>query len=398
MRGLQSYKQDIQIALPGSRVAVNITGLSKDDIQRGDVLAYPGQLHPTQLVDVHFRHLADADRPLKHNTEVKFFSGASETMATVRLLADETLHPNEDGWLQLRLRDAIPLTQRDRFILRYPSPAQTIGGGIIIDPNPQNRWKRFQPAVITRLATLYDGTPAERVAQASDTPRPQTLVQLQKTTAFDNAQLEQALQTALDEHKLVPVGDDQYWAVERFTALKTNLLTLVTAYHESYPLRLGIPREELRRRLETSHGLLNLTLSEHDQLIAQRDRVRHHTHTIQFSPQQQQAIAKLEVQITANPQQPPSYKEAVAVVGEDVLQAKIMLGDIVQISSDVIFDTVDFDQMIQAILQFIDDNGAVDVKIARDLLGTSRKYAIAILEYTDNQKITRRIGDERVRG
>ncbi|MEO1162318.1 MAG: selenocysteine-specific translation elongation factor [Chloroflexota bacterium] len=398
VRGLQSYKQDIETALPGSRVAVNIAGLSTDDIQRGDVLAYLGQLHPTQLIDVHFRHLADADRPLKHNAEVKFFSGASETMATVRLLNDETLHPNNESWLQLRLRDAIPLTQRDRFILRYPSPAQTIGGGIIIDPNPKQRWKRFQPNVISRLETLYEGTPAERVTQATDTPQPQTFSQLQKTTAYDDAQLQDAIQSALDEQKLVQVGEGQFWAFERLLALQSNMLNKVTDYHTSYPLRLGIPREELRRRLETSQALLSIILTENDTLVAQDDIVRHHAHTITFSTQQKQAIAQLDTQIADNPHQPPSYKEAVAIVSEDVLKAKIALGDIVQISPDVIFATADFEGIVQSVLRYIEENGTVDVKTARDLLGTSRKYAIAILEYTDAQKITRRVGDERVRG
>ncbi|MEL6403377.1 MAG: selenocysteine-specific translation elongation factor [Chloroflexota bacterium] len=398
VRGLQSYKQDIETALPGSRVAVNIAGLSTDDIQRGDVLAYLGQLHPTQLIDVHFRHLADADRPLKHNAKVKFFSGASETMATVRLLNDETLHPNNESWLQLRLRDAIPLTQRDRFILRYPSPAQTIGGGIIIDPNPKQRWKRFQPNVISRLETLYEGTPAERVTQATDTPQPQTFSQLQKTTAYDDAQLQDAIQSALDEQKLVQVGEGQFWAFERLLALQSNMLNKVTDYHTSYPLRLGIPREELRRRLETSQALLSIILTENDTLVAQDDIVRHHAHTITFSTQQKQAIAQLDTQIADNPHQPPSYKEAVAIVSEDVLKAKIALGDIVQISPDVIFATADFEGIVQSVLRYIEENGTVDVKTARDLLGTSRKYAIAILEYTDAQKITRRVGDERVRG
>ncbi|MEL6306493.1 MAG: selenocysteine-specific translation elongation factor [Chloroflexota bacterium] len=398
VRGLQSYKQDIETALPGSRVAVNIAGLSTDDIQRGDVLAYLGQLHPTQLIDVHFRHLADADRPLKHNAKVKFFSGASETMATVRLLNDETLHPNNESWLQLRLRDAIPLTQRDRFILRYPSPPQTIGGGIIIDPNPKQRWKRFQPNVISRLETLYEGTPAERVTQATDTPQPQTFSQLQKTTAYDDAQLQDAIQSALDEQKLVQVGEGQFWAFERLLALQSNMLNKVTDYHTSYPLRLGIPREELRRRLETSQALLSIILTENDTLVAQDDIVRHHAHTITFSTQQKQAIAQLDTQIADNPHQPPSYKEAVAIVSEDVLKAKIALGDIVQISPDVIFATADFEGIVQSVLRYIEENGTVDVKTARDLLGTSRKYAIAILEYTDAQKITRRVGDERVRG
>lgn len=133
-------------------------------------------------------------------------------------------------------------------------------------------------------------------------------------------------------------------------------------------------------------------------IIAAADNVHAATHSIRYTQQQQKNLAQLRDQIATQPQQPPSYKEAVALISEDVLQAEITLGNIVQIATDVIFARDDLDRFIGAALEYIDTTGTIDAKTLRDVMSTSRKYAIALLEYMDAQKITRRIGDERVRG
>jgi selenocysteine-specific elongation factor len=129
IRGLQTHKQKIERASPGSRVAVNLTGLAKDDLARGQVVTAPGWLKPTVLVDVDYRHLAGVEQPLRHNMEVKFFSGAAEILARTRILGQESIAPGEHGWLQVRLEEPVALVKGDHFILRRPSPGQTLGGG-----------------------------------------------------------------------------------------------------------------------------------------------------------------------------------------------------------------------------------------------------------------------------
>lgn len=398
VRGLQSYKQDIDIALPGSRVAVNVVGVSKEDITRGDVLAFPSQLQATQLIDVQFEYLADAGRPLKHNTDVKFFSGASETLATVRLLGRDELKPSDTGWLQLRLRDAIPLTQRDRFILRYPSPAQTIGGGLIVNPHPQKRWKRFDTSVIDQLRTQLDGTPAERVVQAADKDVPQKFVHLQKSTTYTNDNLHEAIDDALANNRLIQLADNTYWSTQRFQAMQEQIVFLVKTYHQQFPLRLGMPREELRSRLSIKNALLTLLLDLNTYIIHHADWVQLEGHRIVFTEAQEHSIAMLEDLVSSSPFTPPSYKDAVEIVGEDVLRALIELNEIVQVSADVIFTASTYEDMVNQILSAIDAEQDVDAKSVRDAFRTSRKYAIAVLEYLDQLGITKRIGDKRVRG
>ncbi len=208
VRGLQSYKQPVDLAQPGSRVAVNLSGIERQLIARGDVLTSPGALQATALIDVQFRHLLDAGRPLKHNAAVKFFSGAAEANAHVRLIADETLPPGRESWLQIRLDRPLALARGDRFILRYPSPAQTIGGGVIVDPHPARRWKRMQPQVIAALELKLRGTPAERLAQAAWQPAKRA--ELQGIVEDVDAALREALADGL----LLALPDGSYLASE----------------------------------------------------------------------------------------------------------------------------------------------------------------------------------------
>jgi len=161
IRGLQTHKKQIWQGEPGSRLAMNLSGISAHEIRRGDVVTKPNTLRSTQLVDVAFRLLPDAAKPLVHNQAVDFFSGATESPARVRLIGKETLQPGEEGWLQLRLERPVVVVSSDRYILRQPSPSITLGGGIILNPHPRRRWKRFDPMIIARLETLAKGAPDE---------------------------------------------------------------------------------------------------------------------------------------------------------------------------------------------------------------------------------------------
>jgi selenocysteine-specific elongation factor len=150
IRGLQTHKQKEDLALPGSRTAVNISGVTLEEIRRGDVVAHRGDYQPTRRMDVKFRLLKDASLALKHNTEVKLFVGAAEVLARVRTLGSEVINPGEPGWLQLEMKAPVVVMRGDHYILRRPSPGETMGGGTIIDPNPVGRHKRFTHGLIER--------------------------------------------------------------------------------------------------------------------------------------------------------------------------------------------------------------------------------------------------------
>lgn len=399
VRGLQSYKQAVPTSYPGSRTAVNISGVDKRAILRGHVLTRPGLLRPTALVDVRFRHLPDADRPLLHNTQVKVYCGAAETLARVRLLDRETLPPGETGWLQLRLQDALPLARGDRYIVRIPSPAQTIGGGVVVEPNPRRRWRRFQPKVIQNLETLMQGTPAQRLAQAAEGSEPVKRAELQKQTGMASAEFEDAVQQALAEGLLTALPDETLIATTTYRAAQRQILTLLEQFHQDTPLRAGMPREEMRSRLEVKNTTLNLLLASlENQVTVENNLVRLPGHAIRFSDQQQAAVDRLRQQLTDQPYTPPSYTEAADITGERVLRALIDMGEIVQIQRDIILTRPAYEEMVAVTLTIIDRDGKIDAKGLRDHFNTSRKYAIGLLEHLDTLNITRRVGDDRVRG
>ncbi len=398
IRGLQSYKQTVTVALPGSRVAVNIVGIERSAITRGDVLALPGQLHPTTLIDVYFRHLEAVDRPLLHNAQVKFFSGASESLARVRLLNDEQLAPGIEGWLQLELANPISLTRSDRFILRYPSPAQTIGGGVIVNPQPGKRWRRFRPEVITSLQTQMQGTPAERITQAAAGEMPVKTAHLQQATGYTTVELDLALQEALVQRLIVQLPDNTYLTTADYQNLLSRMIKELQIFHASEPLRAGMPREELRSRLNIKNALLTMLLEMQSEMVAEGSITRLKTHEIRFTAAQQQKIHTLLAKMNADPFTPPSYADAAAITGEPVLKALIDLGRIIQIAPDVIFTDSAYETLVMGVLAIIDEHGKVDAKGVRDQFNSSRKYVIALLEYLDTVGITQRQGDDRVRG
>ncbi len=161
VRGLQTHKTKRETAQPGSRVAVNLTGIDRDALHRGQVLAARGAVRPTLLLDSAYRHLPDADAPLAHNTEVKLFIGAAEVSARARVIGGEQIAPGEAGWLQLALAQPVAAARGDRFILRRPTPGATLGGGRVLDPQPRRRHRRLRPDVVERFRALAQGTPEE---------------------------------------------------------------------------------------------------------------------------------------------------------------------------------------------------------------------------------------------
>ncbi|MEA3350637.1 MAG: selenocysteine-specific translation elongation factor, partial [Chloroflexota bacterium] len=166
VRGLQTHQHKIDIAVPGSRTAINISGVDADQIQRGDVIAHPGDYKSTRRIDVHFRLLSDASQAIEHNTEMKLFISAAERMTRVRLLGAELLEPGHEGWLQLEMVDPLVAMRGDRYILRRPSPGETIGGGSVVDSRPQRRHKRFDQRVLDRFEALAGGAPTDIILQA----------------------------------------------------------------------------------------------------------------------------------------------------------------------------------------------------------------------------------------
>ncbi len=397
IRGLQTHKTKLDVARPGSRVAINLSGIDREEVARGHVVAAPDTLGHTILLDAAYRHLPDADAPLKHNTEVKLFVGSAEIVARTRVIGQPQIDPGETGWLQLALSEPLAVARGDRFILRRPSPAATLGGGRVLDPQPGRRHRRFRPDVVARFETLAQGTPAELLLQALQRLEPTSRQALLQKVGLERTSAE----TTLDN--LIASGDILELAKSLLTRAGTDQLLdqmreLTSAYHASYPLRLGLPREELRSRLKLPAAVFNplVARAATDGLLVEDGAVVHTpSHEIRFSAEQQTAIDRLMAQFARSGIASPSVKEAQAAVGEDVYAALVDLGRLHPISADVVYASAEYEQFTQQLIDYLRANQTIDAAQARDQLQTSRKYAIALLEHLDQQRITRRVGDHR---
>lgn len=398
IRGLQSYKRAVETAAPGSRVAVNIAGIRGDQVQRGHMLARPGQVRPSAMVDAQFSQLPDLGRALEHNAEVKFFCGAAESIAKVRLLDAEQLFPGDEGWLQIRLRDALPLARGDRYILRFPSPAQTIGGGVIVNAAPRRRLKRFQEGIIQALELSLRGTPAERLAMSAGGEVPGTLRELQASLGYSDEAIQEALREALELGLVKQVGESSFWSSASWHKLANRALEQLSAFHSEHPLRLGMPRAQLRSRLNVKLSLLDQLVAVDERIFPEGNLLRLQNHQVVFDDAQRAKIDHLMRQLQEHPYTPPSIDEMNDIVGEDVARALLDLRRLVNVNDRIAFASVDYEFMVSEIRQKIREDGEIDAKTLRDQFGTSRKYAIALLEHLDSLGITQRVGDVRKGG
>ncbi len=415
IRGLQSHKTKVAQADPGSRVAINLTNISTDQVHRGDVVTLPDWLEPSQLIDTHLRCLPDAPRPLRHNQQVEVFSGSTEVIGHLRLLGKREIRPGEEGWVQLRLARRIAAVKGDHFIIRQASPSLTIGGGVVVDPLPRRRHRRFRPELIKRLETLADGTPEDLLVETLDRLGPIQVRDLVRQSSLATSVMEMALQNLLKTDDIVqiphtnghtnisnlPVSKVVVASKAGWRSLIGQLQGILLAYHQNYPLRLGMPRGELKSRLKLETGLFNKVIEQAQQeglLQATEALVWLADHSPQFTPEQQWAMDTLLARFRQSPFATPSTKESLAVLdnNEDLLLALLETGKLLRLSTDVLLLPETYEQFLDWLKTYIAQNGSVTVAQVRDAFNTSRKYALSLLEYTDSQGITRRIGDERI--
>lgn len=407
IRGLQTHKTKIEVAEPGSRVAVNLSGLHPDQLHRGQVLTFPGVVRGSKRVDVRLRSLPDAPALLQHNMEITFHSAAAESFGRLRLLEGDELLPGDVTWAQIELRDPLAVARGDHYIIRRPSPSATLGGGVIVDPSPRRRHRRRRPDLFARFEVLLQGEPGDILEALIAREGPLTAEQVLVATDLPAAQAQNALDELLAAGRVQPLDSSQaagpLLTPTAWTVLRARLQDQLAAYHASNPLRQGMPREEMKNRLQPRSGwstrLFNVIIAravvdgvvrEQGSLLAAPE------FEVRFSSDQQTAADRLLARFDANPYTPPTVKQSLEVVDEDVLNALIEQGVLLRVASDVLFKREAYEQMVERIRQHLQTHGQITVGECRDMFGASRKYMLGLLEYLDQQRITRREGDARV--
>lgn len=435
IRGLQTHKRKLERAQPGSRVAINLSGVDMGQLARGSVVAKPNTLSLTTLVDarlemipVHAPHASQnpattrrglegrGNYALRHNAEVKIFSGAAQSIARVWLLDGDALVPGTSGWAQLQLASPLALANGDRFILRSPSPSITIGGGAVVDAHPHLRYRRrgghADEQVLKRLEALSGGSPSDRLTNALHELKFANAAQAAAKAQLDRAAIEPAV-ADLSARGLLIVAQDVLGHRDAWRDTYLRAMEILKAFHQAQPLAEGLPRDTLRSRLklpvDVFNALLKLAVEQggelsklyvdvrgEDGLADEGDTVRMSSHQVQFNPAQQQAVDALLTQCRVQPWNTPLVKDARAVVSDDVYEAMLRRRMLVQISADVMLLPETYDQAVAGVRAFIEREGQITAAQARDLFGTTRKYALALMEHLDAIGVTKRVGDARV--
>lgn len=389
IRGLQQHNRRVETAEPGSRVAANLVGVEKEDLHRGEVLARIGTVTATRRVDVSVRVLGDSPRPLRHGSQVLLHTGTAEVSARAIVLAADEIEPGASGWVQLYLARPVAAAAGDRFVLRLPTPSTTIAGGTFTDVNPRRHPRRDD-----RVWESLERRAAGEVLQEElrKYPRGITVQALLKATLAEGAEV-----SGLDARR----AGQWLFAPEAWEAIRTRAGRVLEEYHQAHPLRAGMPREELKSRLGLPPAAFGAVLAElaKDGTLADRGgEVALPLHRVEIDSAAGGPAGKLLDLLGTQPFAPPSLAEAMREAGAsaEVTRALVRNGDLVKMSEEVAFTRAAYEAALALVREMVARDGSVTVATLRDRMGASRRPVLALLEYLDAQRITRRVGDQRV--
>ncbi len=398
IRGIQTHKNKVEVGSPGSRVAANISGVGHAEIRRGQVLTSPGWLRESTAVDVRLRIIPDCPISIRHNAAVTLHMGTSETPALVRLLDSQELEPGAEGWAQLRLQDPIAFIKGDLFIIR--SHLGTLGGGEVVETQPK-RHKRFHDKTVERLEVLAQGTPGQVLIKVLESSEPLSVKNLVRISTLAEDTAREAVRALHEEKGIVVLGKDGLqgnpllYSYAGWQTVRENSEEYLRGYHEQNPLRPGAPKEEFRGRLKLSAQAFPQVmerLKEEAVVVEEGASVRLPSHTRTVSQGQQQEINAYLKALAGNPFSPPTD---ISILPE-LLSGLVEEGKVIRVSGDVVFEAGAYQKMVDQVVEEVRAEGKVTVARVRDMFKTSRKYALAFMEYLDQEKITRRVGDDRV--
>ncbi len=399
IRGLQSHKERVEHSAPGVRLAVNLSGVARTDIQRGEVVTRPGWLTSTRRLDARLRMVQGAPHPLRHNAGITFHLFTGETTARVRLLDADRLGPGEEGWIQILLDDPIPMVKGDYFVLR--SAEDTLGGGQVVDPNPRRRHRRFSAEAVERLMMLDQGTGEDIIYSVADQWGPCDLKTLsQRSNLATTEALERAAQLVA-EGVLVALGrlgadnDAVVYSAQGWDIFKGKVEVELQTYHNNYPLRRGAPTQELRSRTGLAQNVYLKALArlvEAGWVVEEGQHVRLPGHRAALTPELEKQASDYLRSLEREPYSPPTERHP----EPELLGFLIDAGKVVKVNESVVFAAAAYRELTDRIVAHLQENSSIKVADARTMFDTSRKYILPLLEYLDQQRITRRLGDERV--
>ncbi|MCX6071688.1 MAG: selenocysteine-specific translation elongation factor [Chloroflexi bacterium] len=406
IRGLQSHRNRIEQAEPGSRVAANVSGVDVQAVRRGEVLGNPGSLTASRLLDVKLLCLPDAAGPITHNLELKVFLGTAQRVGRVRLLEGDRIKPGDEAWAQLVLREPAVAGWADRFVVRRPSPGETLGGGVVADPVSRRLHRRRERDTLDQLERKLQGDPEDALLDAARVTGPTTIRALAEAAGLNADAAIASSRRLVDAGRLKDLApgsiestpESLVVSVVVWETLTRQAIELLREYHTAHTLRFGVPREELKSRLGLAAKPFAACLDawiRDGQLQDFQGAVGLAGYAPQPSSAERTRMEQASARVEAARFSPPSSRELVDEVGEEAFAYLVATRAIVPVSADVVFSARAYAEMVDRVQALLAREGEVTVGRIRDEFETSRKYVVALMEHMDSLGLTVRDGDVR---
>ncbi len=406
IRNLQVHSHDVTTAYAGQRVAVNLAGLKKTDLEKGDVVAQSDSMHNTMMLDVKLSILKNCNRDIFNGTRLHLYHGARDILCKCILMDREVVSAGDEAYAQLRLEEEIAAKTGDRFILRFYSPVETIGGGVILDSNPMKH-KRNDPAVLAALNIKDTGSEKEKIEEALKeySSRYETTAFLKTHTNIDSELFDSIVQVLLEQGQVFPINSNVVIHKAFLQSMEQRAEKLLTRYHEENPLRAGMKRDEFRSKLFPDQDIavadkVTDYMVKDGVLTTPQGAVALASFAVQFSADQEKLMAQLEKVFLDGGYAVPSLDEVAAQFSKEkafkqVLESMITAGKLIKLTDQILYHVDVYQQALKLAMDYVAEHGQITLGETRDLLGSSRKYTLALLEYWDRKNITKKVGEAR---
>jgi selenocysteine-specific elongation factor len=409
VRTLQVYNRPVEKALAGQRAAVNLQGIETSAVERGDVLVHTHTLAPTRMLDVYIEYLPSAQRPLKNRTRQRFHIGTNLTSVSIFLLDREELVPGESGFAQVRLEAPVVALPHDRFVIRGSGVIQTLGGGVVLDAHP-TKHKRNAPSVIEDLTILREGSQDQAIAQHISRSGMGGIApdDLLKRVATSSSEVQRVIKKMIDKGEALLIDPEKMKVIDirSYHQLKEMALAQLKEFHQRFPMKSGLAKEELRTKLpmEVDVKLFQILLNgliKSKEILLEKDKLRLPTHQIS-SMDEKGLIKRVEEAVLKAGLQSPSPKELSEAWSEKeegvqaVFEHLVHEGVLVKIKSGIYIHRVPFGHLKEELVSYLKKNKEITTPQFKEMTNASRKYAIPLIEYFDQIKLTIRLGEKRV--
>ncbi len=412
VRNVQVHGENTDRAYAGQRTAINLAGIKKSDVNRGDVLAAPGSLENSLMVDAAVEMFDDTTRTLLDGSRVHFYCGSSESLAKVVLMDREFLDKGSHGYAQLRLETPVAVKKGDRFIIRFYSPVESIGGGVILDACPAKH-KRNDKSVIADMKIRETGSLKDILAVEAKEAG-QNLITL-KTAAVRLSSLLADVTKAAEElekegvlHR-IQAFDGAYIHRDYIERVKETAENILKAYHDENPLSVGMDREEFRSRLirtlrigesKTAEAMISM-LADDGKLKISEVSVALADFDVKYTPEHLKMREEIIGTYKSAGYEMPKTEDVTAAFNDGVsaghiIEALCAGGILARISYQYCLDREKYDDAACIVKSKIASKGEITLAEFRDAIGVSRKFAVEILEHFDKVKLTKKVGDSRV--